>query len=218
MIQFNKCEITQDGKNLIVNASVKDLSYYEDVLIGAITIDNQDTYSASGPSSNYVYHKDFDGSDDPGGIQVKSKPYQGGVTEDDTDSSSTEVKGQKSIDITISVKEFNNQETNLNDDILYVYLKAVGTPSADTPCGQDNEYTMAIAVNLGLVYTKGIDYIKQTEGSCEIPKDFINFILEYKALDLSLKTGNYIQANKYWNKFFKGDYVSNIKTSGCGCS
>ena len=197
MIQFNTLKITQDGKNLIINASVKNLSYYTNVLIGSIIIDNQDTYSASGPSSNPIYKHSF-----------ASKDL---VTNED-------ISGFKNISITMSSKELLDNNGDLNDDILYVYLIAVGTPSADTPCGMDNVDTLGVALNLKPIYNNGMNYIKQVESTCEIPKDFIDFILRYKALDLALKTENYIQANKYWNKFFKKNNVVSLNTNSCGCT
>lgn len=197
MIQFNTLKITPDGKNLIINASVKNLSYYTNVLIGSIVIDNQDTYSTSGPSSNPIYKRSFADKDL--------------VTNED-------IAGFKNISITVSAKELLDNNGDLNDDILYVYLIAVGTPSADTPCGMDNVNTLGVALNLRPIYNNGINYIKQVESTCEIPKDFIDFILRYKALDLALKTENYIQANKYWNKFFKNNNVVSLNTNSCGCT
>ena len=197
MIQFNTLKITQDGKNLIINASVKNLEYYTNVLIGSIVIDNQDTYSVSGPSSNPIYRHSFAGKD-----LVTNK----------------DIAGLKNISITVSAKELLDNNGDLNDDILYVYLIAVGTPSADTPCGMDNVNTLGVALNLRPIYNNGINYIKQVESTCEIPKDFIDFILRYKALDLALKTENYIQANKYWNKFFKNNNVVSLNTNSCGCT
>lgn len=197
MIRFNTLKITQDGKNLIINASVKNLSYYTNVLIGSMIIDNQDTYSASGPSSNPIYKHSF-----------ASKDL---VTNED-------IAGFKNISITVSAKELLDNNGDLNDDILYVYLIAVGTPSADTPCGMDNVSTLGVALNLRPIYNNGINYIKQVESTCEIPKDFIDFILRYKALDLALKTENYIQANKYWNKFFKNNNVVSLNTNSCDCT
>lgn len=197
MIQFNTLKITQDGKNLVINASVKNLSYYTNVLIGSITIDNQDTFSASGPSNNPIYKHSFAGMDLTTG---------------------EEIAGLKTISITISAKEFLDNDGDLNDDILYVYLTAVGSPSADTPCGMDNINTLGVALNLRPIYNSGMAYIKQVEESCEIPKGFINFILEYRALDLALKTENYIQANKYWNKFFKNNDIVSLNTNSCGCT
>lgn len=197
MIQFNTLKITQDGKNLVINASVKNLSYYTNVLIGSITIDNQDTFSASGPSNNPIYKHSFAGKDLITG---------------------EEIAGLKTISITISAKEFLDNDGDLNNDILYVYLTAVGSPSADTPCGMDNINTLGVALNLRPIYNSGMAYIKQVEKSCEIPKGFINFILEYRALDLALKTENYVQANKYWNKFFKSNDIVSLNTNSCGCT
>lgn len=198
MIQFNTLKITQDGKNLLINASVKDLSYYDNILIQELTIDNQDTYLASGPSSNWVYHQSFEYTD---------------ATTGET------VEGLKTINVVIPAQAFIDNNGDLNDDILYVYLKAYGTPAADTPCGMDNEITMGVALNLRPIYNKGMAFIKSIEKSCEVPKGFIDYILRYKALDLALKTENYIQANKYWNKFFKNNSVTSLNTSSsCGCS
>lgn len=197
MIQFNTLKITQDGKNLIINASVKNLSYYTNILIGSIVIDNQDTYSASGPSSNPIYKHSFAGKD-----LVTNK----------------DIAGLKNINITVSAKELLDNNGDLNDDILYIYLIAVGVPSANTPCGMDNVNTLGVALNIRPIYNNGINYIKQVESTCEIPKDFIDFILRYKALDLALKTENYIQANKYWNKFFKNNNVVSLNTNSCGCT
>lgn len=197
MIQFNTLKITQDGKSLIINASVKDLDYYKDILIGSIIIDNQDTYSTNGPSSNPIYKRSFSSTD-----LVTGK----------------EIGGFKKINLTISAKELQDNNGDLNDDILYIYLVAVGTPSTDTPCGMDNINTLGVALNLRPIYNSGMSYIKQVEKSCEIPKEFINFILEYKALDLALKTENYLQANKYWNKFFKNNKVVPLNTTSCGCT
>lgn len=60
MIEYSVLKINPNGKTLIVQASVKDLSYYKDVYIKEIYIDNQDTYSSTGPSDNYIYHESFD--------------------------------------------------------------------------------------------------------------------------------------------------------------
>lgn len=190
MIQINTLKIAPDGKSLIVNAAVKDLSYYENVYIKSLTIDTQDTYSTVGPSSNKVWYRSFKEHDR---------------------------EGLKTVELTIPVTEFSNLPTTLNEDILYCWFEATGTPSSDTPCGMDNTYTLGIAINLRPIYNKGMAFFKEMENNCSIPKEFINFILEYKAFDLDMKTENYIQANKYWNKFFKGTKVTSI-TTGCGCT
>lgn len=55
MVQFNELGITQDTQSLIVDVSIPNESYYEDVYIDSIVIDNQDTYVGTGVSSTPVY-------------------------------------------------------------------------------------------------------------------------------------------------------------------
>ena len=45
-----------------------------------------------------------------------------------------------------------------------------------------------------------MNYIRGIECDCSIPKNFIDFILRLKALELCIKTGNYTKAIKYWNR------------------
>ena len=48
MIEFKELRVTPDGKTLIIDAAVNDLSYYDNVYIKSVTVDTQDTYSESG--------------------------------------------------------------------------------------------------------------------------------------------------------------------------
>lgn len=101
------------------------------------------------------------------------------------------------------------------NDMLFVYVIATGVPASNTPCGLDNNKIIGTVVNLKNIYTKAISYLREIEciDNCQIPKNLINFILEFKALELSIKTGNYLQAIKYWKKFFTKVKV----TSKCSC-
>ena len=56
MIEFKELRVTPDGKTLIIDAAVKDLSYYDNVYIKSVTVDTQDTYSESGSSTNPLFH------------------------------------------------------------------------------------------------------------------------------------------------------------------
>lgn len=59
MIVLNECRITDDGKYLIIEASVDSLNYYENVYISQVIIDTDETWINSGPSSNNVYNQEF---------------------------------------------------------------------------------------------------------------------------------------------------------------
>lgn len=55
MVQFNELRINPEGTKLIIDVSVKDSVYYENVHIDTISIDTQNTFIDSGPSSNVAY-------------------------------------------------------------------------------------------------------------------------------------------------------------------
>lgn len=190
MIQFNELRITPDGKKLIIDVSVPNESYYADVYVGDIIIDNQDTYVGSGPSSTPIYQ------------------YT--------------VQGMTSI---FTHEEVNSKHLRLVltpndlplDGLLFIYARAKGIPSPEVPCGCDNPVKMRTVTNLYPIYQQAMSYIKELASNCSIPKDFIDYILRLKGVDLSLKTGNYTDAIKYYNKFFNGKTSIPIGKGGCGC-
>ena len=115
--------------------------------------------------------------------------------------------GQKLI-IDVSVKDLEYY-TN-------VYLDTVQIDAANTPCGMDNITTLGVVSNLYPLYQHAFSYIKELGNTCSIPKNFINYILQYKAFELAIKTGHYTKAIKYWKKFFMG-IKDSVITSNCGC-
>lgn len=195
MIQIDELELSQNGKTLKVVASVKDQSYYQDILIKSLTVDTQNTFSASGPSDTPIYKASF-----------KTKEVGTGK----------EVEGLKKISKEIPIDVLTDTSTN---NIFYVYLEATGMPALNTPCGMDNVITLGVIYNKVPIYNVGMKYIKQVEESCAVPKSFVDYILKYKALDLAIKTENYTQANEYWKKFFENNTLTNtINVTNCGCS
>lgn len=105
---------------------------------------------------------------------------------------------------------------NLNDNILFVYIGAGGVPEFNTPCGMDNKYSVAVAVNLKPIYNMAMSYVRELEDTCNTPKGFIDIILRLKAFELSVKTGNFLTAIKQWDKLFKNKKI--VSPNKCGCN
>lgn len=103
--------------------------------------------------------------------------------------------------------------TDLDNNIFFVYITVQGTPAPDTPCGYDNKITLASVVNLYPIFHNTVCLLKQMNRDCEIPKDLIQLILQVKALELSIKSGQHSLAIKHWN-ILKGN---GSKTNNCGC-
>lgn len=193
MIRFNELRITPGSKCLIIDISVKDEPYYNNVFIDSVVIDTQNTYISSGPSNNpiYTYNNESEG-----------------ITDD---------YSKKNVRLTLKYQDLG---LSLTDNIFFVYAIASGTPAADTPCGMDNSITLGTVINLYPIYCKTIQYLKELSNECNIPKNLIDMYLKIKALELSVKTGNYTQAISYWNKYFKNlKDKSNPKIlKNCGCN
>lgn len=62
MVSFQELKIDSEGKTLIIDVTVKDLEYYENVYLDTIYIDTQDTYVSGTPSSNPVYSNTLEGN------------------------------------------------------------------------------------------------------------------------------------------------------------
>lgn len=169
---------------LNIKAAVKDLSYYTDVYISDLYIDTQDTFVSGGPSGDSSC--------------VKHITYN---TSDLI----------KSIDESINIFD---KPVDIENDIFFIYVKCTGEPSPYTPCGMDNEVTAGATTNFSKLYRKGLVYLKELSDTCNIPSGFIDFILKFKAFTLSLQTCDFIQAIKFWKKFFVGN---SIVSKGCGC-
>ena len=191
MLQFNQLEITKDRKYLIIDVSVIDDPYYENVYIENIKIDNQDTYSSTGVSSTPIYTYSYEEDGIPG--------------------------DQKRVRVQIKNSDLFSATNASLKDLLFVYATAKGTPAADTPCGMDNETTMGVVVDVYPYYQQAMEYVKELADTCNPSQNFADYILRLKGLELAVKTGNYPEAIKIFNKYFKGNTNVNVAKGGCGC-
>lgn len=100
------------------------------------------------------------------------------------------------------------------DNMFFVYVLSNGDPSDDTPCDMKDRSILGVTYNKYPMYEQSIKMLNSI-GGCEPSSDLIDYILQQKAFDLSLKTGNYTKAIEYWNIFFD-DTEKTINTK-CGC-
>lgn len=217
MLIFNELRITPDQKYLIIDVSVDNQKYYENIQIDSIIIDTQDTYIDSGPSNNPIFTYNLT-EENSNITQVYTDNYTP-VLDEDTSYCyvESEEKQNKSIRLILNYQDLN---VSLQDNMFFVYAIATGTPSADTPCGMDNSIVKGTIINLYPIYCKTIQYLKELDDSCIVPKNFMDMIIKLKALELSIKTGNSFQAIEYWNKYFKTltNNNSQSNTKYCGCN
>lgn len=220
MVVLEQCRIDDKGKNLIIEATIENLSYCENVYIDSIVIDTNNTYNPNCPSNNPVFTKSFRSgsiSDDTG-----SKVKSGSLSTDDTmqnpldpPSLDTPIARNKRVRLCLTAKDLNL--SSFNDNIFFVYVITTGVPDPHIPCELDKYFTMGVAVNLRPIYNMAMRYVKELDSTCNIPKGFIDMILRLKAFDLSLRTGNYQVAFKQWDTLFKNK-INIPVNKGCGCN
>lgn len=107
----------------------------------------------------------------------------------------------KFIRLSIDTEEY----PELKGKMLFVYIITAGEFPSDTPIEIIKYNTIGTIINKYPIYKKAMLYIKELADTNNIPKGFIDQILKIKALELSLKTGNYQEAIRYWNKLFKNN-------------
>lgn len=101
--------------------------------------------------------------------------------------------------------EIPKESINISDNLLFVYCRS-----------SNNKRIMCPVCNFYRLYQSFMPSIKVIGSSCCcLPKGFIDCILRFKALELSIKVGNYLQSIQFWNKFFKEEKLKNLSNNGC---
>lgn len=182
MIQFNELRINSKESSLIIDISVKDKTYYQNVYINKVSIDTQDTFIDSGPSNHPIYTKTIDDN-------------------------------SKTLKLELGIKDFL---PSTKDNMFFIWVETKGIPSSDTPCGEDNTLTLGVTFDFYPIYQYIINFTKEIEDTCSVPKEFINSILQFKAIQYAIRTGHYTLAIKYWNRIFKKLNMA-IPINECNC-
>lgn len=116
----------------------------------------------------------------------------------------------KSVKLTIKAEDIL---TPMVGSMFFIYVQTKGTPTSDTPCGLDQNPQVGICVDLQEVYRKAMKYIGVCADSCSVPREFIDFILQYRAFTTCIQTKDFQQAIIYWNRFWK-----NLKKTPINCN
>lgn len=195
MVTFNDCRISEDGKCLIVEASINEMSYFKNCYIEEVYIDTDETYSIDEASHHAVK------------IDLESDQCEC-VKEDDK---------IKRVTITVRTKALDKE--TLNKNIFFIHVKAGGYPEPGCPCGMDNQWHLCYALNWKPLYDSIMSYINELADSCSIPKNLIDILLRLHAIKIALKTGHFTQAIELWQKWDMGtvNSITKIKRK-CGCN
>lgn len=189
MLQWNELRITEDSKHLIIDVQVQNLDYYKNVHLQSLYMNvykESSDYVAPIPDSKSI-------------LLWQYEPPQG-VTEEE------EHKPKH-------IRKFIDIE-GLSENLFFVYAIAEGEPTEDTPCGCKDHVLMGVVYNNQDLYRNSINAISATN-TCTPNQELIDYILNVKLFEFSLKAGNYRAAIDFWNTTFKNNNKTFKKSCGC---
>ena len=129
--------------------------------------------------------------------------------------------------------EFNttsiDEQIDLTDAVMsgahmyFIYIKITGTPVPEPPCGYDNIYTLAMAVDGSEIYQKAFNLIKCQKGcgcvddQCSVSAKMANFALEWFRMTTSMNLGLSTEALESFNKLMGRIVPTKEVYSNCNC-
>ena len=131
---------------------------------------------------------------------------------------------KKNLNLVLTRNDFNEKFTasDLSHNMFFVYVECEGTPTPDTPCRLDEMTTLGVTFDYGLMFNQAMNLTRELADTCNIPQNYLNFIMNYDALKLAIETEHYVPAINYWRNItgIRG-VLSGNNTSGtvkpCGC-
>lgn len=190
-VLFDQLRISDDGRELYIDAHINKSSDFADTTIGGLYIclgsKIYETETIDPESNGFIY----------------SKVYDEEVTE---------------IHEVIHIGDEDLQyNKTLFKDLFFVYVKCNNLPDDGCCYTAVGDYVLGVTFDENLLYQKAMQFTKGLTNKCEIPVGFTDFILLWNAFKASVETEHYIPAIKYYNMLFDNTNGISI-TKGCGCN
>jgi hypothetical protein len=192
MVIFDQLRISDDGKQLFIDAHVNKSSDFDAITLDSIVIQTQDQISETDPFT-------------PGSTYIYSAAIEG---------------NEKELHLCLDAStDFEQSLSTLSNLLLFVYITCKGTPGPCIPCRLDEMTTLGVTFDENLYYQKVMQFTKELADNCTVSKGFIDMILLWNGFKAAIETEHYIPAIDFWKKLFFGHHgmsgLSNSKPCGC---
>lgn len=201
MIHFNELYITEDGKNLVIDAEIDDFPAYKDCYLERITVDT-------------TKH-----CEEPGLFKEPLVVWE--VVEELITGQEQHVR--LCLDASLLVPLINMKDS-LSDHIFVVKVEAVMVDKtgdiAKMGCGWDNYIIYGAAYDGYPMYRNFLDLGESYSDDCDDSDTdaLSDFILTYYGFDFALRMGDWCTAWKYWNEMKGSTTGAGVMLGrGCGC-
>lgn len=193
MVIFDQLKISDDGRQLYVDAHVSVADCFDAVTIQSLYIclgsQVYETLTIDPESNGHIYHKTYDAD-------------------------------VKEIHECISIDDENliYNKTNFSQDLLFVYVGCNTVPEGCECYTHVGKYILGVTLDEALLYQRVMQFTKDLAQDCQVPVGFTDFILLWNAFKASVETDHFIPAIKYYNMLFdRSNGVSVEPFKPCGC-
>lgn len=202
MIVYDQLRVSDDGKQLYIDAHVSRADCFDGVTIQSLYIclgsQVYETLTIDPESNSYIYKKEY-------GTDIKE------------------------IHECINIDDENliYNKSSFSKDLFFVYVGCNTIPEGCECFTSVGKYVLGVTFDENLLYQRVMQYTKSLADDCKIPVEFTDFILLWNAFKASVETEHYVPAIKYYNMLFGKDtdgkpYGAYDNTSGmihkpCGC-
>lgn len=127
----------------------------------------------------------------------------------------------KALDIDLNIKECI-PVVNKSDINFITFKVNADTITAEnyiqsTDCGTDNTEFILPLYDTMTLKIDALKYYNSDCCTCELPVDFINKILQIRAIELAVCTNNYYKASCLWQQFYTDAANQPLTTKTCNC-
>ena len=213
---FDQLRISDNGQQFYINAHVNMADYFENAYIECITIKTADKISESNPkdySHDFIYRKDFPAN--------TAKEVNLVLTAGDFDAAWNNYNSSTEQIINpnnpYATESFNG---NLSSTLFFVYIKVSDSISPCTPCTLDEPVTVGVTFDTTAFYQRVMGFTRELADTCNIPKGFIDTILNFNAFKAAVETDHYCAAKDFYEQLFESGGSSTGSATirkGCGC-
>lgn len=187
MILFDRLMVSEDGKKLLIDTHVNKAEYFNNIVIDKVIVKSHEQVSEADPLSS----------------------------EDDNIYEYTAPENTKELHLVLNANtDFTTNLGNLSNKLLFVYVVCKGTVDPCIPCRLDEMTTLGVTFDTFKMYQNVLGYTKGITDSCDIPKEFVDFIILWDGFKAAIETEHYLAAISFWKKL-QGD--KEVKNHQCNC-
>jgi hypothetical protein len=222
MVIFDQLRISEDGKRLYIDVHINTIEYFKNKKIKSLTIVTADCTKEDKVidqnTKQFIYRQVFSGEVKHVSLVLDSALLN--AAENNTkyifDDAGTIIDTQaKNTDKGyVGINPYD--KTDFSSNLFFVFIETEGIDDPCAPCRGDIH--TGVTFDDSILKQRVMNFTGELADTCNIPKQFIDFILLWNAFKSALETEHYPQAIKFYCQLMGMGYngqFGNVRRCGC---